>query len=204
MAAVTDVNYAFTPDQHARELRRAVVAATVGTTIEWYDFLLYSTMAGLVFGKLFFPNDDPLTATLNSFGIYFVGFLARPVGAFIFGHYGDRIGRKSTLIVTLLLMGISTFLVAFLPGYAVDRRVGRGALDRTAPAARHRGRRRMGRLRSAFHGMGPPQQRTRLSRHPGRNSAAPPACSLPILPFLSSAECRAMRFSPGAGAFHLR
>jgi MFS family permease len=119
MAAVTDVNYALTPDQHARELRRAVVAATVGTTIEWYDFLLYSTMAGLVFGKLFFPNEDPLTATLSSFGIYFVGFLARPVGAFIFGHYGDRIGRKSTLIVTLILMGVSTFLVAFLPGYAV-------------------------------------------------------------------------------------
>jgi MFS family permease len=119
MAAVTDVNYALTPDQHARELRRAVVAATVGTTIEWYDFLLYSTMAGLVFGKLFFPNDDPLTATLNSFGIYFVGFIGRPIGAFIFGHFGDRLGRKSTLIVTLVLMGISTFLVAFLPGYAV-------------------------------------------------------------------------------------
>ena len=118
MAAVTDVNYALTPDQHGRELRRAVIAATVGTTIEWYDFLLYSTMAGLVFGKLFFPNEDPLTATLSSFGIYFVGFVARPVGAFIFGHYGDRIGRKSTLIVTLMLMGISTFLVAFLPGYA--------------------------------------------------------------------------------------
>jgi MFS family permease len=119
MVAVTDVNYALTPDQHARELRRAVIAATVGTTIEWYDFLLYSTMAGLVFGKLFFPNEDPYTATLSAFGIYFVGFIARPIGAFIFGHYGDRIGRKSTLIITLVLMGISTFLVAFLPGYAV-------------------------------------------------------------------------------------
>jgi MFS family permease len=118
MAAVTDADYALTPNQHARELRRAVVAATVGTTIEWYDFLLYSTMAGLVFGKLFFPNEAPLTATLNSFAIYFVGFVARPVGAFIFGHFGDRVGRKSTLIVTLMLMGISTFLVAFLPGYA--------------------------------------------------------------------------------------
>jgi MFS family permease len=118
MATVTDVDYALTPDQHTRELRRAVVAATVGTTIEWYDFLLYSTMAGLVFGKLFFPNEAPLTATLNSFAIYFVGFVARPIGAFIFGHYGDRVGRKSTLIVTLVLMGISTFLVAFLPGYA--------------------------------------------------------------------------------------
>jgi MFS family permease len=117
MVPVTDVGYALTSDQHARELRRAVVAATVGTTIEWYDFLLYSTMAGLVFGKLFFPNEDPLTATLNSFAIYFVGFVARPIGAFIFGHYGDRVGRKSTLIVTLVLMGISTFLVAFLPTY---------------------------------------------------------------------------------------
>jgi metabolite-proton symporter len=118
MVALTDVKNALTPEQHARELRRAVVAATVGTTIEWYDFLLYSTMAGLVFGKLFFPNEDPLTATLSSFGIYFVGFVARPIGAFIFGHYGDRVGRKSTLIVTLVLMGVSTFLVAFLPGYA--------------------------------------------------------------------------------------
>ena len=117
MAAYTDVNVALSPDEHDRELRRALVAATVGTTIEWYDFLLYSTMAGLVFGKLFFPNEDPLTATLNAFGIYFVGFVARPVGAFIFGHYGDRIGRKSTLIATLMLMGVSTFLVAFLPGY---------------------------------------------------------------------------------------
>ena len=117
MAAFADVNATLSPKEHDRELRRAIVAATVGTTIEWYDFLLYSTMAGLVFGKLFFPNEDPLTATLNAFGIYFVGFLARPVGAFIFGHYGDRIGRKSTLIATLMLMGISTFLVAFLPGY---------------------------------------------------------------------------------------
>src|ERR1700751_5057388 len=110
MAAVPDVNYALTPDQHNRELRRAVIAATVGTTIEWYDFLLYSTMAGLVFGELFLPNEDPLTATLNSFGIYCVGFIARPVGAFISGHFGDRLGRKSTLIVTLMLMGVSTFL----------------------------------------------------------------------------------------------
>src|ERR1700752_4591894 len=119
MAAYTHAKTDLTPDAHTRDLRRALVGATVGTTIEWYDFLLYSTMAGLVFGKLFFPNEDPLTATLSAFGIYFVGFIARPIGAFIFGHYGDRIGRKSTLIITLMLMGISTFLVAFLPGYAV-------------------------------------------------------------------------------------
>jgi len=117
MASVTGAAAALPAEEHARQLRRAVVAATVGTTIEWYDFFLYSTMAGLVFGKLYFPNQDPLTATLNAFGIYFIGFIARPIGAAIFGHYGDRIGRKSTLIATLMLMGLSTFLVAFVPGY---------------------------------------------------------------------------------------
>ncbi len=117
MATAIDVTGRLSADDQSRQLRLAVIAATVGTTIEWYDFFLYSTMAGLVFGKLFFPNQDPLTGTLNAFGIYFIGFIARPVGAAIFGHYGDRIGRKSTLIATLMLMGISTFLVAFLPGY---------------------------------------------------------------------------------------
>src|ERR1700730_6009304 len=103
--------------EHSRQLRRAVVASTIGTAIEWYDFFLYSVVTGLVFAKLFFPGDDPLTGTLNAFGIYFVGFLARPIGAAIFGHYGDRIGRKSTLIITLMLMRIATFLVALVPTY---------------------------------------------------------------------------------------
>jgi metabolite-proton symporter len=102
---------------HTRELRKAVIAATVGTTIEWYDFFLYGTAAGLVFGKLYFPNSDPTTATLLAFSTYFVGFATRPVGAVIFGHYGDRIGRKATLIATLMLMGIATFLIAFVPTY---------------------------------------------------------------------------------------
>jgi metabolite-proton symporter len=102
---------------HSRELRKAVIAATVGTTIEWYDFFLYGTAAGLVFGKLYFPNSDPTTATLLAFSTYFVGFASRPLGAAIFGHYGDRIGRKATLIVTLMLMGIATFLIAFVPAY---------------------------------------------------------------------------------------
>ncbi len=106
------------PDaEQRRQLRRAVIASTVGTTIEWYDFFLYSTVTGLVFAKLFFPQSDPLTGTLQAFGIYAVGFIARPVGAAIFGHYGDRIGRKSTLIATLLLMGLATFAVAFVPTY---------------------------------------------------------------------------------------
>jgi len=101
-----------------KQLRRAVVASTVGTSIEWYDFFLYSTATGLVFAKLFFPKADPLVATLNVFLIYAVGFIARPIGAAIFGHYGDRIGRKATLIATLVLMGVATFLIGFVPGYA--------------------------------------------------------------------------------------
>lgn len=104
--------------EHQTQLRRAVIASTVGTAIEWYDFFLYSTVTGLVFAKLFFPNSDPWVGTLEAFAIYAVGFIARPIGAAIFGHYGDRIGRKSTLIVTLLLMGIATFLVALVPTYA--------------------------------------------------------------------------------------
>jgi metabolite-proton symporter len=102
---------------HRRQLRRAVLASTIGTAIEWYDFFLYSTVTGLVFARLFFPRADPLTGTLEAFGVYAVGFLARPIGAAIFGHYGDRIGRKAALIATLLLMGIATFLVALVPGY---------------------------------------------------------------------------------------
>ncbi|MBV8092402.1 MAG: MHS family MFS transporter [Acetobacteraceae bacterium] len=102
---------------HRRQLHRAILASTIGTTIEWYDFFLYSTVTGLVFAQLYFPNFDPLVGTLNAFGVYAVGFAARPVGAAIFGHYGDRIGRKSALISTLLLMGIATFLVAFVPTY---------------------------------------------------------------------------------------
>jgi MFS family permease len=101
-----------------RMLLRALVASTVGTTIEWYDFLLYSTAAGLVFGKLFFPETDPATGVLLAFGTYFVGFVARPVGAAIFGHFGDRIGRKATLISTFTIMGLGTFLIGVLPGYA--------------------------------------------------------------------------------------
>jgi len=102
---------------HRIQLRRAVLASTVGTAIEWYDFFLYSIVTGLVFARLFFPRSDPLVGTLEAFAVYAVGFVARPVGAAIFGHYGDRIGRKSTLIASLLLMGIATFLVALVPTY---------------------------------------------------------------------------------------
>ena len=103
--------------EHQSALRRAVIASTVGTTIEWYDFLLYSTVTGLVFNKVFFAGSDPWVGTLQAFGVYFVGFVARPIGAAIFGHYGDRIGRKATLIVTLLMTGIATAAVGLVPGY---------------------------------------------------------------------------------------
>ncbi|MDR3533606.1 MAG: MFS transporter [Rhodopila sp.] len=116
MASIA-VSSGLSDSEHSAQLRKAVIAATVGTTIEWYDFFIYGTAAGLVFPKLFFPNEAPLVGTLAAFSTYFIGFVGRPIGAAIFGHYGDRIGRKATLISTLLLMGIATFLVAFVPGY---------------------------------------------------------------------------------------
>jgi len=116
--AVADILSGPVPESIQRtQLRRAVIASTVGTTIEWYDFLLYSVVTGLVFGKLFFPQSDPLVGVLQAFAIYMVGFIARPIGAAIFGHYGDRIGRKGALIATLLITGIATFAVGFVPTY---------------------------------------------------------------------------------------
>ncbi|MFL5254334.1 MAG: MFS transporter [Rhodopila sp.] len=103
--------------EHDRHLRRALIASTVGTTIEWYDFLLYGTVTGLVFGKLFFPGSEPLIGVLQAFGVFFIGFIGRPIGAAIFGHYGDRIGRKATLITTLLMTGIATVAVGLVPTY---------------------------------------------------------------------------------------
>src|ERR1700750_1370574 len=117
IAYETPQRRALSASEHSAQLRKAVSASTIGTTIEWYDFFIYGTAAGVICGKLYFPNEDPLTATLSAFGTYFIGFAARPIGAAIFGHYGDRIGRKATLIATLMLMGIATFLVAFVPTY---------------------------------------------------------------------------------------
>ncbi len=100
------------------QVRRALIASTVGTSIEWYDFFLYGTAAALVFPKLFFPDASDYAGVLASFAIYAVGFAARPVGAAIFGHWGDRIGRKATLIATLLLMGVASVLIGVMPTYA--------------------------------------------------------------------------------------
>src|SRR5262245_10100488 len=98
-----------------RKLVEAVIASTVGTTIEWYDFFLYGTMAALVFPHLFFPDFDEFAGQLLAFGTFTVGFVARPIGGILFGHYGDRIGRKAALVATLLLMGLSTVFIGFLP-----------------------------------------------------------------------------------------
>ena len=99
-------------------LRRVVMASMIGTTIEWYDFFLYGSAAALVFNKLFFPEFDPLTGTLLAFATYALGFVARPVGGIVFGHFGDRIGRKQLLMLSLVLMGVSTVLIGLLPTYA--------------------------------------------------------------------------------------
>ncbi|WP_030904908.1 MFS transporter [Streptomyces sp. NRRL F-5126] len=98
-------------------LTRVVAASLVGTTIEWYDYFLYGSAAALVFGKVFFPGSDPLTGTLLSFLTYAIGFAARPLGAMVFGHFGDRIGRKKLLVVSLMMMGGSSVLIGCVPGY---------------------------------------------------------------------------------------
>ena len=95
-----------------------IVASLVGTSLEWYDFFLYGTASALVFNKLFFPNFDPAVGTLLAFATYAVGFVARPLGGIVFGHFGDRVGRKQVLVVTLLIMGVATFLIGLLPTYA--------------------------------------------------------------------------------------
>jgi MHS family shikimate/dehydroshikimate transporter-like MFS transporter len=99
-------------------IRLVAAASMIGTTIEWYDFFLYGTAAALVFNRLFFPTFDPLAGTLAAFGTYSVGFVARPIGGIVIGHYGDRIGRKSMLVLTLIIMGVATFGIGLLPTYA--------------------------------------------------------------------------------------
>jgi MFS transporter, MHS family, shikimate and dehydroshikimate transport protein len=98
-------------------IRQVVAASFIGTTIEWYDFFLYGTAAALVFNKLFFPEVEPSSGTLLALATYGVGFAARPLGGIVFGHFGDRIGRKTMLVLSLLIMGIATFLIGLMPTY---------------------------------------------------------------------------------------
>jgi len=100
-----------------KELRTVLLSCMVGTTVEWYDFFLYGVAAGTVFNKLFFPSDDPVVGTLLAFATFAIGFVARPVGGLIFGHIGDRVGRKRTLVMTMLIMGVATFLIGVIPTY---------------------------------------------------------------------------------------
>ena len=99
-------------------LRRVIISSLLGATIEWYDFFLYGVVAGIVFNKLYFPAADPLVSTLLAYTTFAIGFVARPLGGVLFGHFGDRIGRKSVLVLTLMIMGIATFLIGLLPTYA--------------------------------------------------------------------------------------
>ena len=97
---------------------KVVAASMAGTTVEWYDFFLYGVAAALVFPAVFFPASDPAVGTLASLGTFAIGFIARPVGGLVFGHYGDKLGRKKLLVISLLLMGAATFAIGLLPGYA--------------------------------------------------------------------------------------
>src|SRR3954465_2624098 len=102
----------------SRGLRKIIAASLIGTTIEWYDFFLYGTAAALVFNELFFPDAEPVIGALAALATYAVGFCARPLGGVVFGHFGDRVGRKSMLVLSLMIMGIATFLIGCLPTHA--------------------------------------------------------------------------------------
>ena len=100
------------------KMKKLAMASSVGTTLEWYDFTIYNLMAALVFNAIFFPSFDPLTGTILAFSTYAVGYVSRPLGGFVFGHLGDRLGRKFVLVATLVIMGVSTGLMGMLPTYA--------------------------------------------------------------------------------------
>ncbi|WP_266064824.1 MFS transporter [Brucella intermedia] len=101
----------------AKAMRKVALASAIGNTIEYYDFTLYATATALVFNKIFFPSDDPLVGTLAAFATFFVGYCARPLGGILFGHFGDRIGRKTALLLTMIIMGVGTFLIGLVPSY---------------------------------------------------------------------------------------
>ena len=129
------------PRRNGTSIVKVVFASLIGTAVEWYDFFLYGSAAALVFGTLFFPDADPVNATLLAFGTYAVGFVARPLGGVVFGHFGDRVGRKKMLVVALMMMGIATFAIGLLPTYATIGVAGRrsccssAACSRASPSA---------------------------------------------------------------------
>src|ERR671913_951958 len=115
---VSNSNDVATAPPAGRDARRVAVASAIGTTIEWYDFFIYGTAAATVFGPRFFPQISPAAGTLASFAAFGVGFIARPMGGIVMGHFGDRVGRKSMLVWSLIVMGVSTFAIGLLPNYA--------------------------------------------------------------------------------------
>lgn len=117
-ATSTSVNPGGSSGRSATSIGKVVFASLIGTAVEWYDFFLYGSAAALVFGKLFFPESEPVTATMLAFGTYALGFVARPLGGIVFGHFGDRVGRKKMLVVALMMMGVATFAIGLLPTYA--------------------------------------------------------------------------------------
>ena len=118
MTTQTMVSEATSPAEVTPSMLRRVAAATaIGTAVEWYDFFIYGTAAALVFNKLFFPQFEPLAGTLVALATYAVGFFARPLGGIVFGHIGDKVGRKGALVATLLIVGIGTFAVGLMPTY---------------------------------------------------------------------------------------
>src|SRR3984893_17591298 len=117
MSNAGQLSLAERPAKKTTEIKRIVVSSVIGTAVEWYDFLIYGAASALVFNKLYFPLSDPSLSTIAAFGTYGVGFLARPLGAAIFGHFGDRVGRKAMLAMTIIIMGLGTFLVGLLPTY---------------------------------------------------------------------------------------
>ena len=121
MASEASVAVDATPSderQRLHAIRLTATASLIGTTIEWYDFILYTSLAGLIFNKLYFPADDPVVSLLLAYATFAVGFLTRPIGGAFFGHFGDRIGRKPLLVLTLTMMGAATFLIGLVPTYA--------------------------------------------------------------------------------------
>jgi MHS family shikimate/dehydroshikimate transporter-like MFS transporter len=117
MSGAGAASFARYPAPETTDIKRIVLSSVIGTAVEWYDFLIYGTASALVFNKLFFPSSDAALSTIAAFGTYGIGFLARPLGAAIFGHYGDRVGRKAMLVITIVIMGLGTFLIGLLPTY---------------------------------------------------------------------------------------
>src|SRR4051795_4178096 len=106
-----------TSDAGTSDIKTVAVASAIGNMIEYYDFTLYATATALVFNKIFFPSADPLVGSLAAFATFFVGYCARPLGGILFGHFGDRIGRKTSLLLTMLIMGLGTFVIGLMPSY---------------------------------------------------------------------------------------